>query len=419
MPNKYDQVYHPLLHWMLRAVLDAYSDMHLHCGEGIVVKANAFTMIAACDLMNHMFEDFGTVATIRVPPTVDPAAIRVAVSVIHGVDTIAELSLEDVERCCTGFDYLGCTILRKKLLARIWHHVSRAEDTDVVFTFADRLLSQPTHARNTLNKLKTLAPLWKDFKRVFSHVTMTEDIARVCMWRLCKFFPAYLVFNAVVDAFPPDILSFDTCIKVLGCYRSGNYHHPDELVISSNKILSRFNDEDKAIHLQTISDAFCRYDVSPSPSKLISTTLTFSNEPKTSVLIKVYDPYKGTRLLKVKRLLTACINTQDGILRGTCDIEKLDENRYYPSTLLVRIMVYNALNQSQHDTIDHDYQTTEVWREFNDLGHGTIVHLDEPDVTDAAGELLVSSALKDINTLRYVRIDFFYGHGDIRQLPIF
>lgn len=405
---------------MLHAVLDAYSDMQLHCDQGIVVKANAFTMISTCDLLKHMFEDFGPEHMRNVPiPSMDASVIEMVVHVIHGIRTLGELSLDDVEKCCIGFDYLGCTILRKKLLARMWHYVSKTEDRTIVIKFADKLLVSDTHARNLLNKLKTLAPLWKDFKEVFSHVTMNEDMALICMWRLCKYFPAHLVFDAVIDAFPQHLLSFDTCLKIMGCYRTGKYHHPDEVVISSNKILSKFKDEDKAIHLQAISDAFCMYDVSPSCSKLIATTLTFSNEPKTSVLLKVYDPFRGTKLLKVKRFMTASVNTQDGVVGGTCDIEKLDENRYYPSTLLLRIITYNATHQNQHDTIDATYRTTEVWREFKYLEYGEVIQLDQPTGAHQGSELVLSEAIKSIDTLRYVRLDFFYGHGDIRQLEIF
>jgi hypothetical protein len=403
---------------MLRAVLGAYSDVELCCEDGIVVKANAFTMIAACEILRLLYEDVGHMQTIPLP-TLEASTAQITVDVIHGIRTLSELSLDEVEKCCAGFDYLGCTILGKKLLARIWHFVSKTEDPLILFKFADRLLVSETYARDVLNKLKSLAPFWKDFKKVFDHVTMTEDIALLCMWRLSKYFPAHLIFEALIDAIPEHVLSFDMCIKVMGCYRSGKYHHPDELVMSSNKILSKFKDEDRAIHLQAISDAFCMYDVSPSGSKLIGTTLTFSNEPKTSVLIKVYDPFKGTRLLRVKRFLIASVNTLEGTIGGTCDIEKLDETRHYPSTLLMRVTAYNATTPHQHDTIDASYAITEVWREFNFLEYGEVTQLEHPTLRDSEREAQLSNALTSVDTLRYIRLDFFYGHGDIRKLSIF
>lgn len=404
---------------MLRAALDTYSDMNLHCEDGIVVKANAFTMISTCDILRHMFQEFGRDGIKDVPiPSFDGATIRVAVDVIHGITSVTELSFDEVEKCCKGFEYLGCTILKKKILARIWHFVSKAEDTATVLRCVDKLLVSPLHARDTLNKFKSLAPVWNDFKTIFEHVTMTEDIALVCMWRLSRFFPAHLIFDVLIDAFPPNHLSFDTCLKVMGCYRTGKYHHPDELVMSSNKILSKFKDEDRAIHLQAISDAFCEYDVSPSGSKLIGTTLTFANEPKTSVLAKIYDPFRGTKVLRIKRTMTVSVNTVNGLVGGTCDVEKLDENQCYPSTILVRIMTYNTTVLTGRDTIDHGYDTTETWREFDNVHYGEILQLDHPNSKNDAAETILSNAVKS-PSLRYVRLDFFYGHGDIRHLPIF
>lgn len=403
---------------MQSAVLGTYSDLELHCADGIVVKANAFTMITACEVLKHMYEDLGSLKTIPLPGF-DASIATVTVNVIHGLTSFADMSLEDVEKCCTGFEYLGCTVLGKKLLARIWYFVSKTDDPLVLFKFADRLLASETHARDVLNKLKTLCPSWKDFAKVFDHVTMNIDTAVLCQWRLSRYFPSHLVFGRLLDAFPESVLTFDMCTTIMGCYRTGMYYHPDELVIISNKILSKFKDEPKATYLQAISDAFCMYEVSPSVSKLMATTLTFSNEPKTSVLIKAYDPFRGTRSLKVKRFMTASINTMDGVIGGVCDIEKLDETRHYPSTLLVRIICYNTATPNQRDTIDSAYAVAEVWREFRSLDHGEIVQLEHPTVRDHANEHLVSKAIASIDTLRYIRIDFFYGHGDIRKLPIF
>ena len=79
---------------MLHAVLDAYSDMQLHCDQGIVVKANAFTMISTCDLLKHMFEDFGPEHMRNVPiPSMDASVIEMVVHVIHGIRTLGELFL--------------------------------------------------------------------------------------------------------------------------------------------------------------------------------------------------------------------------------------------------------------------------------------------------------------------------------------
>jgi hypothetical protein len=342
--------------------------------------------------------------------------VQVAVDVIHGLVSIADLSLIDVEKCCDGFDYLGCTISRKKLLGRAWHFVEISQTTDVLFTFADRLISSGLYTRDVFNAMKRMCPMWKDFKRLFDHVTMTEEIALMCMWRLCKFFPAHLVFDAVIDAFPPTLLTFDTCLKLMGCYRSGKHHHPDELVIASNKILSKFPDEEKAVHLQAISDAFNEYDVSPSNTKVIGTTLTFSNDPRTSVLAKIYDPFDGTKILRVKRFLTASINTRDGLIAGTVDIAKLVNNHAYPPVFTLRIMTYSTPSH----TIDHSYDTTEVWRVFKTTDWGSIVHLDDPETYDPPNETIMTTALRSVSTLRYVRFDFFYGlGGDVRQAPIF
>lgn len=402
----------------MRAVLDRCSDMEIHCQDGTVIKANAFTMISSCTVIRNMYEDIGDISKIPCPIE-DSQAVEVAVDVIHGLRHIPDLTLEETELCHRGFEFLGCTILWKKLVARMWFFVSKTTEVSVALKFADTLLSREMYARDFLNKFKSLCPKWNDFKEVFRHITVSEEIAMVCMWRLCKYFPAHLVFNAVIDAIPPHVLTFDQCLKILGAYRTGVYHHPDEIVSSTNKILSKFKEEDRAIHLQTISDAFCMYECSPG-SKLLATILTFSKEPRKSILLKMYDPFRGTKGLRIKRFLNVTVNTVDGLLQGTCDVERMDEDRYYPSTVLMRITTYSSDTPADMDIIDHSYRTTEAWREFRHIEHvGTILDLDTPNVKDAVDEAALQSALKSIDHLRYIRLDFFYGHGDIRSLPIF
>ena len=237
------------------------------------------------------------------------------------------------------------------------------------------------------------------------------------MWRLCRFFPAHLVFDALIDAFPESLLTVETCIKILGSYRTGVYHHPDEVVISMNKILSKFKSDEKAIHLQAISDAFCMYETSPT-SKLIATTLTFTNEPKISVLLKVYDPFRGSKVLRVRRFLSTTVNTVEGKLTGTIDEDKIDGSHHHPSIILLRITTYNSNVPWEDDTIDQSYKMTETWREYADHMNGAL-ELEAPTHVHRDDECTLSNALKSTDTLRYIRLDFFYGHGDIRQLAIF
>lgn len=393
--------------------------MDLQCHDGTVVKANAFTMVSSCTLLRNMFEEFGILSPVVID-AISPMMIKVAVDVIHGLKRPGDLSLSELDACYHGFDFLGCTILGKKMMARLWQLVSKSNDKDTFFRFADRLMASEMHARDLLNALKSLCPKWNDFKEIFRHIQLSEHIAMFCMWRLCRFFPAHLVFDAILDAYPRSLLTFETCVKILGSYRTGVYHHPDEVIISMNKILSKFKDDEKAIHIQTICDAFCMYEASPT-SKLIATTLTFSNQPKSSVLLKIYDPFRGSKVLRARRFLNATVNTIDGKLAGTVDLDKLDEIQHVPATLLLRITTYSSTLPWTYDVIDHAYKVTETWREYGDLttDYPDAILLDEPTKTDMNEERILSEALRNVDELRYIRLDFFYGHGDVRHLAIF
>lgn len=398
-------------------VLDRCSDMELHC-DSTIIKANAFTMITSCEIIKNLSEDFDDISVIPFPGA-DAHALRIAVEVIHGIANISELSLEDAELCHNGFEFLGCTVRRKKLLARLWQLISKTQDHHVFLRHAEMFMSSDYYVRNFLNTFKMLCPKWNDFQKVFDNVRLTEHIATVCMLRLCRYFPVHLVFEKLIDSFPGHCLTFDTCVKLLGSYNTGVYHHPDEVVMSINKILSKFRGEDRAVHLQTITTAFGMYDASPG-SKLIATTLSFKNEPKTSVLLKIYDPYLGSRTLKVKRILTATLNTQYGTIGGFFDIEKMDEQRYYPTTVLLRITTYTNDAPWDVDVIGHSYTLTETWREYKNVEYGDpLTELESPDTWNEDDEKALTEALKNIDHLRYIRLDFFYGHGDVRQLSLF
>lgn len=402
----------------MRALLDQCADMEVRCLRGETIKANTFTMAASCSLIRTLVEDFEPTTEV-VLPIEDDHCIRVAVDMIHGIRCLSTATYDDVDACYRGFDFLGCTAHRKKLQARLWHFVARSHDRDFVFANAQRLvLSGPSGAYTIdyLNKVKSMCPMWKDFRRVLAHFTMTEPIAMLCMGRLCKYFPAHLVFDAIVDAFPPAFLTYDTCIKVLGSYRTGPYHHPDEVVMTMNNILSRFKDDENAVHLRTISDAMCMYEASPG-TNLTATTLTYSTEPRASVLIKLYDPYQGSKPLRVKRFLSVNVNTITGIVSGRIDVDKMDEHRYFPREVLVRLMTYNSETASDCDLIDHKYTVHEAWRVFRHVAPHLPLH--EPDASNADDELAIQGSIQDIRTLRYIRLDFFFGHGDIRKLHTF
>lgn len=401
----------------MRDLLDRCADMRLQCLTGDAIMANSFTMASACTLIRTLVEEFEK-TSIQLPID-DDHSIRVAVEVIHGIRSLREAPYEDVDACYRGFDYLGCTILRKKLQTRLWHFVSRSTDVDFVFKNAHRLVisGEPmgSHMNDYLNAVKTLCPTWHEFQRVFEHCTLNEPVAIQMMWRLCKYFPVHLVFGAIVDAFPPALLTYEICLNVLGSNRNGVYYHPDEVAMVMNIILERFSGQ-HTDHLRTFSDALCLYEASPG-TNLTATTLTYNTEPRASVLIKLYEPYSGTKTLRVKRFVTATINTVDGTVHGRIDVDKLDDTNYYPNSILVRIMTFNTLEPNEYDVIEHKYTVCEAWREFTQISPTLMLH--DPDVDVPEDERAIETAVKDVSTLRYIRLDFFFGHGDVRKLHLF
>lgn len=399
----------------MKDLLEKCSDIHVRCSDGDLVAANKFTLLSTCTVLRDMCSEFEDLSVIPMD-TLPKRLVEVAIEVIHGVRKIQDLSLEETELCLEGFDIFGCVILRKKLLSRLWALISKSTSNDEVFRHGERLLFSELHARDYLNKVKSLCPKWKDFKELFQRVQLCESVALLCMWRLCKFFSAHLVFEAILDAFPPHVLTLDTCFKIWGSYRTGVYHHPDEIVMSTNKVLSKFPECERVHHLQTISDAFGSYETSPG-SKLISTTLTFANEPFTSVLIKVYEPFQGTRSLRIGKFLTLALNTTTGRLSGTLDVNKLHAFEHYPTTILLRLTTFVSASNYRYDIIGHSYTTQEVWREYPDV-EDTVELEDYLPYTTTDEEALIN-ALRSADTLRYIRLDFFYGPSDIRKTPIF
>lgn len=397
-------------------LLGECADVRLVCADGTHIMANKFTMLASCSVLRDMVSEYATLRTIPVPSLESPSA-TLAVELIHGLLRAQDLSLDDLERIFTAFEYLGCPMHKKKLLARLWHHLQRTTDPEVLFRHADRILYTEDYRRDYLSKLKSVCPTWTAFKRVFEHVTMSESLASFLMSRLCLYFPLHLVYNALLDAFPRSILTFDMAMRIFGTFRTGVYHHPDEAVSSMNKTLEMFPCDAGVDPLRTISDAFHMYDSSPE-TKMCATAITFVRSPKTSVLVKMHDPFKGTKSIKVKQYLRLLVNTVEGFLGGTVDVGVMDIENHRPDTLLARIMTFSATEYSPYDIIPHTYATTETWREFTHLNDHDSVDLAAPSVTSQDDERVLTEALTS-PLLKYIRIDFFYDRTDIRTAPIF
>jgi hypothetical protein len=335
-------------------------------------------------------------------PNVDTAAVRLAIDVIHYIRRVNDLSFAEVLMAIEGCNILDCGMFRKGLLNRLWHHVSESGlcESDVLTAAPHMMHDGSDHmCQQYVDKVMRLCPTWKTFSKLFERVNMSERLAKLVVKKACDHFPLHLVFCAILDAMPAPVLSLDVALRVLGVYKTGVYHHPDELVMCLNRIASMFPSDPGTQNIVTMTDALQLYDSSPV-SKITATTLTFSHTVRRSILMRINEPFKGQRTVRIKRDLKIRINAAAGSLMATLRTDRWDGNIRSPVSM--RVMTFASQSESLYDIIHHKYDIDEAWE------HGHFLIDDDEALVLIATMPQLQNCSK--SSMKYVRLDFFFGH---------
>lgn len=366
-----------------RGLLQTCADMVLVCADA-ELPANRYTMLSTCSVLAELVAE--TECGRGVPlPGIPAAKIAKAIDVIHGICKPAGLSLAETADVQDGFEYLGCTLMKNALAARMWACLQGSSDVAVVLEHAPRLLHHQLYQKKYLNLHKMLAPSWNDARALLRSVDVTMPLALFLLDRLTLYFPAGLVYRALLERLPADVKTFQNAMSLLGHEGLGDHFHPTEMAETLDHIAALFPAGSKC--LRTLRAALTCYDSLGHPN-MHGSVVSFVLAPKRSVLLSINDPFRGGRVIGNK-YMKLTVDAVHGLRRCELWPVKFAEQA---RNLYVRIMLYRGT------------EVEETWHNFLNF----------------TGYVVTQQPTGDKTTwLKHIRLDMFYDTGDPRTSPMY
>jgi len=228
---------------------------------------------------------------------------------------------------------------------------------------------------------------------------MNEPCANFCFQHLILYFPAVLLFSELVDACPATF-RYDVARSLLGQRRIGTYFHPREFILA----LKKLSDISPTKEMPIIRNAIESNEIYTSSSKKIhGTYLSYSNSPKTSLLLEITEPFVGSQRIKISNCMNICVHMINRSLSGTLMMQRIAQHVPFDiDTVHLRVMSYVSREPNVNQTsAGLAFDVQEIWRTYEDvdqLPHGEL-HIDLPGMCH--------------EKVGFIRIDTFW-HRDPR-----
>ena len=380
-------------------------DCTIYCGDGSRVHANTFVMTQNCKVLANAFDCERDRRDFHVE-RLSLETMRRIVDILHKKVRIASLDLTALQEVMEGFDYLDCRFRYKRIIERLWVLCRSVADVETMYRHADLFIHSDEHRLDFLLKMRLLTPTWTRFREVFTHVRMNEKCAVFCLQHLMLYFPAVLVFNALVSACPAS-LQQDIASKLLGLYRVGVYFHPAEYAMAMKRLVDVAPARDLPI-IRNCVESNQMY--ASSASKLHATFLSYTNSPKSSILIQVLDPFAGQRRVKIPGVADLTLNNTLGTVTGSLFMYRMSQHIPIAlNTVYVRITAYVSTTSVDDDVVESEYDIAEGWRTYEDADHAGRgeVELGAPAQVPY-DETHLTQHLKNPR-VRYIRMDVFWA----------
>ena len=226
-------------------LLESCADAVLRTDDGTDIPCCRYNILKTCSILKDLVDNFAldTDAAGRciLPvPNTKPAKLQLAMKLVHGVQAIDSLSLEEVALACDGLALLGCSALDELLMDRLSDCLANASDPALIKEHLQKLLHSEQHRQTALTRLVVLCPLWTEFKDMFLAMPMTVDLARFALKSLVKFYPADLVFEALLNSLPTHGLTPTHCFELFGDIGTGVYFHPEDVRATLDALTDMF-----------------------------------------------------------------------------------------------------------------------------------------------------------------------------------
>jgi hypothetical protein len=380
---------------MARELLEKLADLVLVCRGGEEVRACTFTMLSTCPVLLPCSHSRSIDIT-----AMRADVVRVAVDVIHGITRVRDLSLDDLDKCAQAFDFFGCTILRDSLTRAMWKAL-QTRDLDVWRDHAQRFMDSPGFRQQFVHTYGLRTRKFGDVHDLLAVLDVSHDSARTLITVLSDSFQVLRLFFGILEAFPSDHLTETIALDLLSIENLHARFHPEEFAIALKRITRIFPDGSPS--LKSYVGANQMYNAAPVPNSLTATVLTYPS-PRTSVLVKVYNPFRGTKTLNINNWCRLALDASAGTLAGRFSLTRLhrDNPVQIGDTCNVRMTSMSICSEHGKDLIDDDLDIEETWAVFGGLSDVYWIDF-SPQFSEEFRATLCSPGI------RYVRLDFFYA----------
>ena len=416
-----------------KELLDKCADMVLQCDDGTLIPCCTYNCVSASGVMRNLLEMVddeveytysksadGRRPRIVVPfPNVPSDMLLTTMDVIHGVRSIASMTLADVSLTFRGMDLLDCSCMHNILLTRVWQLVCTESNLEAILEHAAKMVRCDMYRTQFLTRLFQLAPLWTSFRElVFPRLDMDFPLAKVLGPVLMKVFPAALVFKELLETLPASVFVKDGAMfELIGDTSNGVYYHPLEMedvlhaaqiAMESASQISSGSNCPAAAAFRAIRTAMLVYDVAPtSASSMHGTVITYERVRAASVMLVVEKRLKKTKQFRATKWLRVLVDPAAGTIDFGLRLADMDENGREARAAQVRIMAWAT-----------DRPTPgEVWMVYTAPFLQPWMTLSKADASSTFGSELAMRATVQSSRLHKIRVDVFYGRNSVFTHP--
>jgi len=402
-----------------RDMLSACADLEFVCGSEPGILASRFVCLASCSVVRDLLE------CIDVP--IDPVTrrlivkltgaphhiLRIALDVVHEIQCVDALTFDDVVACRRGMEFLGCEKFDAELADRLWV-TARVHPTSTHFTHiaAPILLKFHILRMATMNELMRRMPFWNDMREYLeTHIPIHRSLAKSLLPFLVKMYPAYLVFEMLVESMEAASLTEECVLEMIGGVETGIYFHPvevcDTLDFLERIFRSRGWNSLLCNALRTLQVATRHYDAVPEMARRIQGSLVMYTEaPTCSATLNISEILVKNVRMRVTPWLRITIDPRNGTVSADISARQIDEMAAVTHHLQVRIMAF-AKGSKDVGEVFYTWETMPDARTFP---------LESCDIVLGSHEKL-STFIKN-RFLKCIRIDFWYGERSVLEDPL-
>ena len=388
------------------SLLAECADLKLKCGDGSIIYANKFTMLAACSVLNQVYEDTRPDDS-TIPLTGIPSAWpRIAVDLLHQLQKPSELELQEALDAQDAFNFLGCKLMRHALSQRVWYFMKQFVSQANLVPYIRRMMTEGIEIRvNFLKKFRAMGPRWVSVREVIRNTDLTLESATFFMTRLVRYYPASIVFREIFERLPDHLLTAQTAMTLMSKHVGGIYFHPGELetVMSCVVRYAKVSEGHEYNFMKTVLDAMCDYEDAP-PRKISGTTIQYEYTSRISAHINVSKKGGGNWTVRVAPWLS--LTKTGDALSGTLDLWKIPAARES-----VNCQVHMTAVAERRDPTTQKFETVvvDVWRRFDGISDHAL-DLGEYNPSDAAEKEFADIIAS--HGLRCIHMNAFFGLQD-------